>query len=293
MLALAIGAPAVRAGASAPRTEPIDVYVSILPQSYLASRIGGEFARVHTLVPVGQSPHSFELTPRQMAELATSRAYFAVGLPFEERVLRKLAGMNLDLVIVDTSDGIPKRHMDAADAHEEPPARGSRRPDPHIWLSPRSARAIAESICDGFTNVDQDHAPDYEANLEFLHEDLDRLDEEIARMLEPYAGRSFYVFHPAFGYFADAYGLTQTPIETAGKEPGIRDLISFVERARADGVTTIFVQLQFSERTAQAVATEIGATVVALDPLESDYLSGLMRIAESVRAALAPPEAGR
>ena len=293
MLALAVGAPAARAVASASTPGPIDVYVSILPQSYLASRVGGEFARVHTLIPVGQSPHSFELTPRQMAELATSRAYFAVGLPFEERVLRKLAGMNPDLVIVDTSEGIPKRRMDAEGEHEEAAARGSRSPDPHIWLSPRLARAIAENICDGFTEVDQDHAPDYETNLELLLEDLARLDEEIARMLEPYAGRSFYVFHPAFGYFADAYDLTQTPIETAGKEPGIRDLISFVERARADAVTTIFVQLQFPERTAQAVAAEVGATVVALDPLESDYLNGLRRIAESVEAALAPPETGR
>ena len=228
-----------------------------------------------------------------MVELATSRAYFAIGLPFEERVLRKLTGTNPDLIIVDTSDGIPKRRMDAEGAHEEAAAHGKHRPDPHIWLNPRSARAIAESICNGFTEVDQDHASDYEANLELLLEDLDRLDEDIARMLEPYARRNFYVFHPAFGYFADAYGLNQTPIETAGKEPGIRDLISFVERARADGVTTVFVQLQFPERTAQAVAAEIGATIVALDPLESDYLNGLRRIAESVRAALAPPEAGR
>lgn len=291
VLAVAVTA----AFASAPETEAVDVYVGIPPQEYLVSRVAGDLARVHTLVPVGQSPHSFELTPRQMAGLATSRAYFAVGLPFEEHVVEKLTGTNPSLLIVDTGAGIPRRSMDTPEAHWETSAhiRHEGRPDPHIWLSPRLACAIAANIRNGLVEIDPEHAADYEINLKALVEDLERLDQDVAKMLEPHAGRNFYVFHPAFGYFADAYGLTQIPIEAAGKEPGIRDLVSFIERARADRVTTLFVQLQFPKRTAETVAAGIGAEVVALDPLDRDYLNCLRRIAESVRAALSPPEADR
>lgn len=287
--------------------EPIDVSVSILPQAYLASRVAGDLARVHVLVPVGQSPHSFEISPQQMADLAGSRVYFAVGIQFEERVLEKLERMNPGLVVVQTGEGVPTRSMvegghtgggvpersTTDDERHEPGGRqhDAWRPDPHIWLNPRFASVMTENIRDGLASVDPGNAAAYEANSRLLMEDLRELDEEIARTFEPHAGRSFYVFHPAFGYFADRYRLVQTPIEIAGKEPGIRGLISFVERARADGARTIFTQIQFPDRAAAAAAAEVGAEIVALDPLPRDYIEGLRDIAENVRVSFILEEA--
>lgn len=289
-IVLPVGPQASAAPPAGTAFEAFVVHVSILPQVDLAARIAGPRASVRTLVPVGQSPHSFELTPKQMSELAESRAFFGAGLPFEKQVLERLIDMNPSLLVVDTSEGIARRPTDVAHAHREEERRedGQGLPDPHVWLNPRFAAVMAERMREGFVAIDPDGARAYDANLALLLDDLRRLDESVALMLEPHAGRSFYVFHPAFGYFADRYGLIQVPMESGGKEPSIRELIAFMDSARADGATTVFAQLQFPVRATKAVAEEIGATVVPLDPLDPDYLGGIRRLAEALRAALEP-----
>ncbi len=95
-----------------------------------------------------------------------------------------------------------------------------------------------------------------------------------------------YVFHPAFGYFADAYGLIQVPIEIEGKEPGARQLSKLIDRAKKDRVKVIFVQPQFSARSAEAVAKAIGGVVVPIDDLGRDYLANLESIAAAIERGL-------
>ena len=116
--------------------------------------------------------------------------------------------------------------------------------------------------------------------------DLDRVDREIARTLAPLKGREILVFHPAYGYFAHAYGLKQTAIEVEGKEPSAAHLAAVVERARQTGVKVIFVQPQFSTAGAQAIAKEIGGAVVPLDPMARDVLANLETMAETIKTSL-------
>jgi len=113
-----------------------------------------------------------------------------------------------------------------------------------------------------------------------------QLDDDIRAMLAPYAGSRFYVFHPSFGYFADAYGLEQIPVELDGKAPSPRQLVALVEQAKADGVKVVFVQKQFPSGSAKAIADAIGGTVVQLDPLAEDVVANLRLIAESLEKAL-------
>jgi zinc transport system substrate-binding protein len=94
------------------------------------------------------------------------------------------------------------------------------------------------------------------------------------------------VFHPAWGYFAETYGLTQVPIEKEGKEPGARALAALIEQARREQVKVIFVQPQFSRRSAEQVARAIGGQVVAIDPLAPDYADNLRQAARSIAAAV-------
>jgi len=133
---------------------------------------------------------------------------------------------------------------------------------------------------------DPRHAAAYERNLKALQADLDEVDARIAEALAPLKGRKFFVFHPAFGYFADAYGLKQVPVEIEGKSPGPRRLAALIEKARREGVKVIFVQPQFSPRGAQAVAEAIGGVVVPMDPLARDYLKNLEHIAQQIKKAL-------
>ena len=267
----------------------IKAFVSIAPQAYLAERVGGSHVSVDVLVGPGQNHHTFEPTPRQMVYLAESSAYFAIGLPFERRLLQKIREANPNLECVDTREGIALRMMEAADEDPGPDRnhdheRGA--VDPHVWLNPLNAKIIAANICKGLKEADPAHAADYGQNLDALQDELDALHARIAGILAPFKGRAFYVYHPAFGYFADAYGLRQVAVEIEGKEPTPRQLAQLISRAKADGVRVIFVQQQFPKRAAEAVAQEIQGAVVSIDPLSYDYIKNLGTIAEELRAAL-------
>jgi len=292
-----------------PARDKVRVFAAIPPQAYLAERIAGPRADVAVLVGPGQSPHTFEPSPQQMARLAEARLFFAVGLPFEKRLLEKAAAVNPNLTVIDTRDGIALRRLAPAerDAHAaEHPAEAAQHaagaaqhaagaaerpgeaaePDPHAWLSPRNARIMAATIARALSAADPAGAADYRANLGALQDDLDRLDAGLAETLAPLKGKSFFVYHPAFGYFADAYGLRQAPVEIEGKEPAARQLAALVRRAKAEGVRVIFVQPQFSARSARALADAVGAAVVPMDPLAKDYIANLAQMAEKIRAAL-------
>ncbi len=144
----------------------------------------------------------------------------------------------------------------------------------------------AGTICTALSLLDPAHAATFERNMRAFMADLEDLDAGIARILAPVKGRKFYVFHPAFGYFGDSYGLTQVAVEVEGKEPTGRQLAGLIEEARADGVKAIFVQPQHAKRQAEAVARVIGAAVMPLNPLPRDYLKGLEEMAAILRKGL-------
>ena len=103
-------------------------------------------------------------------------------------------------------------------------------------------------------------------------------------MLAPCKGKTFYVYHPAFGYFADAYGLKQVSVEIEGKEPTAKQLADLITRAKADGVHVIFVQQQFPRKSAEAIAQEIDGVVIPIDPLSENYVANLEDIARKLTA---------
>jgi zinc transport system substrate-binding protein len=271
----------------------IPVFVSILPQSYFLERIGGDRVSVEVLVGEGQSPHTYEAAPRQMAKLAEAKAWFLIGVPFERGLVKKIRPFHRSLVIVETQKGVPYRylagHDHQNDGHGHGTEQGVKRdgtPDPHIWMSPKLVKIQAQNIHDALCRLDPAHKQQYAINLKSFQEDLDGLDARIARSLAPLKGKKMYVFHPAFGYFADSYGMIQVPIEIEGKEPGARQMTELIERAKKDGVKVIFVQQQFSKKSADAVAKSIGGTVVPINPLSKEYLTNLEKMAAAVEQGL-------
>ena len=102
----------------------------------------------------------------------------------------------------------------------------------------------------------------------------------------PDSTRRFLVFHPAFGYFTDAFDLQQRSVEIEGKAPTPRQLNRLIKDARAAKVKILFVQPQFDQKSARAVASAINGVVVRLDPLESDVLSNFQKIADEIEEAL-------
>ncbi len=107
-------------------------------------------------------------------------------------------------------------------------------------------------------------------------------DPTIAELLKPHAGKEILVFHPAYGHFTKQYGLKQVPILIDGKEPSAKQLVEIIESAKASGFQIVFVQPQFSAKTASVIAEQVGAAVVEIDPLSQDYLSNLRKMAAAV-----------
>lgn len=274
--------------------EKLTVAVSILPQAHFVERVGGERVRAVVLVGPGQSPHAYEPTPKQVAELAGARAYFTIGVEFERGLLPRLRSSFPKLRVVDTRTGVPLRTMTGAEAvaecdhgHDHGRHDHQGTPDPHIWLSPRLVKIQAQTICDALADLDPAGAETYRRNLAAFQTDLDRLQDLLEVALAGLKGREVFVFHPAFGYFLDEFGLKQVPVEIEGKEPTARQLATVIERAKAAGVRVIFVQPQFSRKSAEAVAEAIGGVVVPLDPLARDFTANLEEMAAKIRAKFA------
>ena len=274
------------------QTDQTTVFVSILPQAYFVERVGGEYVDVQVLVGPGQSPATYEPTSRQMKTLARAQAFFRIGVPIETSLIPKIRGTFQQIEIIDTREGITLRRM--TDEISEHPAHTendhghdhAEGDDPHIWMSPRLVKIQARTICAALCRIDPAHSNDFEQNLALFHADLDTLDAHLATVLAPLKGKELFVFHPAYGYFTEAYGLKQIPVEIEGKEPSAKDLAALIKKAREAEVRVIFVQPQFSTRSAEAIAGQIGGVVVPFDPLARDYIKNLEACAEQVRQAL-------
>jgi len=122
-----------------------------------------------------------------------------------------------------------------------------------------------------------------------LAAELQEVDLELERTLAPLAGRELLVYHPAFGYFARDYGLKQVAVQSGGREPSARELAALIRLARQRGIRVVFVQPQFSQAGAKAVAAAIGGAVVPLDDLPRDYLAAMRDMGGRIREGLGAP----
>jgi zinc transport system substrate-binding protein len=288
----------LNAGAEDATEPPLSCFVSIAPQAFLVERIGGPYVDVHVMVGPGQSPHTFEPTARLLSLLSLARVYFTIGIAFENALTVRIERSFEGVRIVDAAAGIERRAMahdhegaegveSSSEVDSTPPPDHSQREalDPHVWLSPRLAVTIARNIRDTLVELDPDHSVAYMENHRRLQTELEGLDEELARLLEPHKGRPVFVFHPAYGYFTDAYGLRQVEIEKEGRAPGPRHLAEVIEQAKAEGAGAIFVQPQVSTTQAAMVAETIGVELIELDPLARDYIENLRRMARRIAEA--------
>ena len=269
----------------------IPVYVSIVPQKYFVEKIGGKLVDVSVMVEPGANPANYEPRPRQMIGLSKTIIYYAVGVPFEKTWLKKIASVNPEMLIAHTEEGIKKipmkSHHHEEDVHDKEEEHHHGILDPHIWLSPPLVRIQADNILKSLIEVDPTHRPLYETNHRNFRKEIDALDAEIREIFaEKGEGLQFMVFHPAYGYFAQAYGLTQVPVEIEGKSPKPAELGRLIKYARKHGIRVIFVQPQFSTKKAGVIAKAIRGQITFADPLAGNWAENLRQVAAKFKAAL-------
>lgn len=278
--------------------ESIPVFVSILPQKFFVERIGGQEVQVSVMVGPGQSPATYEPLPRQMSELTRAALYFSIGVPFEDAWLKKFKAAAPKMKVINTRAGITLRKMDRYFSNRTPASKEKQEKssdhdhhhdqglDPHIWLDPILVKEQAKTIYQALVELRPEKEEYFSGNLQKFLTDLDAVNLEIKEVFSEMTNKKLLVFHPAWGYFCERYGLTQVPIEMEGKEPGPRELGELIEFAKKEGIKVVFVQAQFSSKQAEAVAKAVNGKVVLIDPLAEDYLNNLKSIARAIREEL-------
>jgi len=270
------------------------VTVSILPQKYFVDRIGGDLVDVNVMVGPGESPHSYEPRASQMASLSESLVYFSIGVEFEDAWMDRISSANQDMQIIDLSEGIDRisapEHSHHEDSHEgsetgedhdaDEEHQEMEELDPHIWTSPANGAVIARKIYRTLAEIDPENGQFYKENLDSLLQDIENLQVEISDALKSAGSGKFMVFHPAWGYFAREFGLEQLPVEVGGSEPSAQELAEIISEAEEEGISVIFAQPEFSTRSADYIADEIGGRVILISPLAEDWLSNLNQVAE-------------
>jgi len=273
-------------------SDKIIVAVSILPQAGFVDAIGGDRVEVLVMVPPGADPHTYEVTPDKMAKLSRAVMYAKVGTPveFELAWMDKLLAANKNMLVVNCSEGVQLLEM-AEEGHEHEEMENAEEHehegiDPHIWLSVKNAEIMVRNICDGLVQVDPVNASYYKNNCTAYLEDLDKLDIDISKGLSGLENRSFIVFHPAFGYFAHDYDLQQIAVEQGGKEPSADYIVRLINEAKEQKIKIIFVSPQYSTKSAEVIAQEIGGHVAVIDPLARDFISNMRAVETAIKKAV-------
>lgn len=259
----------------------INVTVSILPQKYFVKQIAGDLANVQVMVLPGSEPATYEPKPKQLSHLMKSKIYFAIGVPFERNWLAKFKEISPKMTIADTSRGIKKRVMNSSYNLEKKKISKSNALDPHIWLSPKLVKVIAKNIADTFIKIDPAHKERYLSRLRNFTKEITSLQKYGHKKLDHLKHREFMVFHPVWGYFADEFALKQIPVQLEGKNPTPRTLIKLIKYAKSKDIKVIFVQPEFSKKSAEVIAKNIGAKVVTLDPLSSNWSKSIKNAIDS------------
>jgi zinc transport system substrate-binding protein len=261
------------------RVKHKEVFVSIPPIAFIVKAVSGDRVKVCTMIPKGRSPHDYTPAPRQVAQLQDCRAFFTIGLPFEKQVIKPIFSEKPDRLI-DISTGILRREIDHEHQHDHHSCNEScdhghndastSNLDPHIWLSPVNDSILAKNAAAALSRLFPEDADYFQSNYKKFDHKLKALNAGLQKILKPYKGQVFYVYHPAFGYFADAFGMKQEAVETEGKSPTPKHLNELIAAARKDKVKIILVQPQFNERCADVIARALNAKVMQLDPLTDD-----------------------
>jgi zinc transport system substrate-binding protein len=282
----------------------INVVVSILPEKTFVEAIGGEKVNVSLMVQPGNSPHTYEPKPSQMKDITKADIYFTIGVEFEKVWLEKFKDLNPKMLVSDLSRAIKKQEMEAhhhhEDEHEEEHEATHHHDeemheehehdheeedslDPHVWTAPANVSLIASNIYQALSKQDPDNEPFYRKNLEQFKAKIEATDKKIREILaDTPKGTPFMVFHPAWGYFATAYGLKQLPVEVEGKEPKPKELMHLMEEAKENKVKAIFTQPEFSDTTAKLISKELGIKVIKASPLASDWAQNLINLANAI-----------
>ncbi|WP_052078849.1 metal ABC transporter substrate-binding protein [Spirochaeta lutea] len=254
-------------------------------------QVAGEAADVHVIMPLGQNPHSYEPTPRELARISNAHVVFVNGFGLEEQLETLIQGVTPGPVVsvsswinaLETEDDHDREddgeHQGEENDHEDTPdqdADDHHGVDPHVWFSPRNVMSWVDVIREVLIAADPARAQQYRNNARIYREKLAALDQEILNAIEgiPRERRLLVTGHDLFGYFARDYGFQVVgaiiPSVSDQAEPSPRLLSELVHLLEDSQVPAIFVggtESQALQNLAQALSKETQGTVRVMPTL--------------------------
>jgi len=258
------------------------ITVSIPPYKYFIEKIAGDDFKVNVMVPAGANPHIYEPYPEQIAGLSKSVAYVSNGfLGFEMTWLDRFYEVNNKMAKISLGDSINPLE---SDHHHE--GAHTEAADPHYWVSPACAHIMARNLKNFLINLNVSRRDYYEVNYMKLDSIITSVDKKAAGLFSEYRKGSFMIYHPNLGYLARDYGLEEISVEYEGKEPPPSRMKYLIDRARKENLKVIFVQKEYDIKNAKAIADEIGAEIIIIDPLSENWERSTVDIINSVYKSL-------
>jgi len=253
----------------------VKVLTSIKPLQLIAAAVQDGVATPEVLLPPGASPHNYALRPSDVRKVQSVDLLYWIGPDMEGFLPRVLSGRSLPSVAVQDLPGLKLRHFGAdnhshaeeADEHDHDHRPGSL--DAHLWLSPANARVIADKMAADLSAADPANAQRYQSNAKAFDERLGALDQRLKKRLANVEGKPYFVFHEAFDYFEDAYGLKHAGVFAVAAEvqPGAQHVAAMRKRLQEVGKTCVFSEPPLRPRLAETLVAGLPVKLAELDAL--------------------------
>jgi zinc/manganese transport system substrate-binding protein len=262
---LALWALAVTFAAVVPlhAQEKINVVASFSILGDFAKNVGGERAKLTTLVGADSDVHVYTPAPMDAKKIADAKLVIVNGFGLEGWLPRLVQSSGGRAAIVTATNGIAPRKL-GSDA------------DPHAWQSVVNAKIYAGNIRDALIVADPAGEATYRANADAYLAKLDALDREVREAIAriPEAGRKVISTHDAFGYFADAYGVAFIAPQgvSTESEASARDIAAIITQIRTAKIPAVFLENIIDVRLIRRIAAETGTKIGGT--LYSDSLTG-------------------
>lgn len=282
----------------------LNVAVTLQPYAKIVEEIGGDRVSVITMIPPNADPHSYEPKPSVLKTFSKAELYLSDSSGLDQVWLPRFLSVNKKIEMVYISSGVSwmqeledhhhgdhdgedhhekkHEHEDHDENHHE-----SASLDPHLWTSPKQVIKVAENVLSALIKKDSASKSYYESRYQLFIEKWTSIDQFVEKTVSqiPEKRRIFIVFHPSYGYLARDYDLIQRAIEVEGKEPKPQDLKALILEAKKNDIHAIFVQPQFSKRSAESIAKQLNAVVVSTDPLAYDIEMNLRNFIQALLEA--------
>ena len=253
----------VRESGSKQEEQTLTVVTSFYPMYIAALNVIGDTDGVHLQnlsEPQTGCLHDFQLTPEDMKLLSKADVFIINGGGIES-FMKDVAKSYPDLTIIEASEGIDLLE----DEGEE---------NAHAWMSVATYEEQVNHIAEGLAAADEKHASDYQKHADAYVVKLDALKERQQKVAEKIKGQSVILFHEAYDYVADDYGLNVAYVLDLDEERQVSagEVADVLAAVRDDHVKYILAEELYGKSMGDTVEKETDAKVVYLDALNrGDY----------------------